>query len=183
MLFRQERIGKGGVPFDILKLKTMPGQDHSGENEAGGSEHSEASLLSKFCRKSAADELPQCINVILGNLHLVGVRPQTPITLEQRQHADPVLYEDWFWWATLNPGVVGPGQGLAHVHQGAYTESSELVKKVMRADVNYCEKASLKQDIACIATTPIPVVRGLYNMLRSKRAENGVNVENKSSTI
>lgn len=165
VFFRQGRIGKNGERFDIFKLRTIPGQDHSGQLEVGGSEHPRASLLGKIVRKAGIDELPQSINVLRRDIHFVGVRTQVPITMEQRHDADPVLFDEWSEWAKLNPGFIGPGQELAHLHPGAYTESSALISDVMRLDVIGCENASLSNDIACLARTPTSMVRGIFNML------------------
>lgn len=173
LFLRQERIGMDGKTFDIYKIRTIRGQDRSGLIEEGGSEHPHATVFAKLVRKLGIDELPQSANILLGDLHMVGIRVQTPITLQQRQDADPILFEDWNYWYERNTGVLGPGQNLAHRFEGTYSENSALIRDVMRVDIEGCEKASLGNDIKCLIQTPASLMQGAAQMIRNNIAQSG----------
>src|SRR5688500_116108 len=73
VLFRQWRAGRGGQPFEILKFRTMrPSTSHHWEPSADQERLTE---LGRFLRRWSFDELPQLINVVRGDMSLVGPRP------------------------------------------------------------------------------------------------------------
>ena len=90
-LFRQERIGQGGKPFLINKLRTMT---HEPEREAVWAEADDARVtrIGRFLRKSHLDEAPQLWNVIKGDMSLVGPRPEQGAYVEGALQADSLLY-------------------------------------------------------------------------------------------
>lgn len=88
MLFKQIRIGKNGVPFTIYKLRTIP---------------EGATVLNAwvaFLRSSKLDELPQLLNVLKGEMTLVGPRPDVPGYADLLQGDDRIIL-------TLKPGITG----------------------------------------------------------------------------
>lgn len=155
---KQQRIGKNGEPFKILKIRTLVEQDLSGIQELGGSDHPLAGRIGRIVRKLGIDEFPQIVNVLRSDLHLVGVRTQIEITREQRRDADPYLYEDWDYWARQNPGALSPGAVLAHMHNGAYSENSDLIRDVMKLEIGHCETASLGRDMDFLISCPIKLI-------------------------
>jgi lipopolysaccharide/colanic/teichoic acid biosynthesis glycosyltransferase len=161
VLLRQMRLGKQGATFSLLKLRTMAIQDYNGTCEIGGSHHPMASKLGKLVRGSGIDELPQVWNVLSGDLHMVGIRPQIPLTLEQRRSADSGLFDEWWEWAKINPGLFGNAQAYAHEVGSYHEDDPTVIPKVMRLDIKGCENASLANDIACIATAPRNVAEGI----------------------
>lgn len=126
VLFRQMRVGQGGRHFRILKFRSMR-QDQTGQGSgevAGSTLEEKRAARAKFrttganddritrigriLRKTHMDELPQVLNVLAGDMSLVGVRPDTP--------AQEVDYTPAYWIKrhTYRPGITG----LAQVHAG-----------------------------------------------------------------
>lgn len=106
-LFRQRRVGRRRKVFTILKFRTM----HKARPlEAGVNAHRTApgdpriTSLGRLLRPSHLDELPQLINVLLGDMSLVGVRPDTPM---QRSDYTRAFWEERHRFA---PGITGPAQ-------------------------------------------------------------------------
>ena len=100
-IFRQTRVGRDVVPFEILKLRTM--RDGTNSSVLGGRIDPRVTRLGMILRRTHFDELPQLVNVIRGEMTLIGPRPEVPefvafYTPEQRR----VLNE--------RPGITGPGQ-------------------------------------------------------------------------
>ncbi len=100
VLFRQQRVGRGGRRFTMLKFRTM----RSEFSDSGGftpGDLSRVTRLGKFMRKSKFDELPQLWNVLRGEMSLVGPRPEVPKWTE--------IYPDrWRKVLTVRPGITDP---------------------------------------------------------------------------
>ena len=104
-LFRQERLGQDGKVFSIYKLRTLKGaQEHDGIGQ--GPQDQRATVFGRFLRKYAIDELPQLINVLEGDMSIVGPRP---ITLAERERMKQVLAPEEFasWEASYTAGRPG----------------------------------------------------------------------------
>lgn len=98
--FRQERIGRGGLPFKIIKIRTMRAVPlvQTTVTRAGDPR---ITRLGRFFRRTRIDELPQLINVLLGQMSIVGPRPDVPGFADQLRGADRVIL-------SVRPGITGP---------------------------------------------------------------------------
>jgi lipopolysaccharide/colanic/teichoic acid biosynthesis glycosyltransferase len=160
-LFRQERIGRLGKPFWMLKLRSMRldgGDAHhraaalawfTGEPRPAGYKSSDdprVTRIGRFLRRTCLDELPQLVNVLRGEMSLVGPRPAIPYELGH--------YEPWFFIRQL----VAPGMtGLWQVSRRRDTPA----RTMMELDVRYVREATLSLDLAILARTALCVLRRL----------------------
>jgi lipopolysaccharide/colanic/teichoic acid biosynthesis glycosyltransferase len=101
VIYRQPRVGQGRVPFNIYKFRSM--RDDGSGPELTGPEDSRVTPLGRFLRRTSLDELPQLINVLRGEMTLVGPRPEG-LTLAARY---PAEYQFLF---QHRPGLTGPVQ-------------------------------------------------------------------------
>lgn len=98
--FRQTRIGKNGKPFKVFKLRTM--KNVPGFTTTVSTDHDpRITKLGRFWRKSKIDELPQLINVFLGQMSFVGPRPDVPGFADQLTGEDRIIL-------SIPPGITGP---------------------------------------------------------------------------
>jgi lipopolysaccharide/colanic/teichoic acid biosynthesis glycosyltransferase len=83
-LYRQRRIGREGRPFDVLKLRTMvDGAEHIGAGLAVDENDSRITRVGAFLRRTSLDELPNLLNVLRGEMSLIGPRPTVPVQVER----------------------------------------------------------------------------------------------------
>jgi exopolysaccharide biosynthesis polyprenyl glycosylphosphotransferase len=157
ILFRQERIGKGGKRFTVLKFRSMrPDAEARIVEVAGNNEVKDGPIfkwrqdpritrVGRFLRRSSLDELPQFWNVLVGDMSLVGPRP--PLEREVR------VYETWH----LGRLAVIPGMtGLWQVSGRSNLTFNEMVS----LDLRYVQEWSLWMDIVLILKTPFAVFGG-----------------------
>ncbi len=158
VLFRQERIGKDGVPFTIYKFRSMR-KDNAGL-KISTSRDTRITPVGRVLRKTKLDELPQLWNVLKGDMSFVGPRPEVReytdlYTPEQRQ----VLM--------VRPGVTGLASIRYRNENELLTASSDpnrtYIDEVMPAklalDLKYIPRACVSYDIKLIWETLVTVVR------------------------
>jgi len=144
-IFRQERIGLGGKPFNILKFRTM-----EVDSEPNGvprlSEQSDNRMLpvGKFLREHHLDELPQLWNVLVGDMSLVGYRPERQYFINQ------ILQEnsDYEYLYQMRPGITS----MATIYNG-YTDTMEKMLIRLQMDLEYLQKRNLWLDLKILLTT------------------------------
>lgn len=145
IIFTQERLGRGGQPFKIIKFRTMS-RDAEKDGKAKLAEENDARVtkVGWFLRKTHLDEFPQFINVLRGEISLVGPRAERPQLVEEFQQEIP------FYRARLlvKPGVTG----WAQVNYGYATNIKETAVK-LEYDLYYIEHRNLLMDIAIILRT------------------------------
>lgn len=164
VFFRQTRVGSLGRTFTFLKFRSM----HAGSDPAIHSEYikkliNEDSVwegagkkvykisddprvtrLGKFLRKTSLDELPQFLNVLSGDMSLVGPRPPIPYEMES--------YELWHWRRVMEakPGLTGLWQVSGR--------STKSYNEMVRLDIRYMDRRSLWLDLKIIFLTPLAML-------------------------
>jgi lipopolysaccharide/colanic/teichoic acid biosynthesis glycosyltransferase len=140
ILFWQRRIGLGGHPFQLYKIRTL----HLAVDQAGRllPEDQRSSWIGRLLRQSRVDELPQLLSVLVGDMALIGPRPLLP----QDQPADPTVR------LTVRPGITG----WAQVNGGSLLTPEE--KEVL--DAWYVRHASPWLDLRIAAMTLFSLLRG-----------------------
>jgi Undecaprenyl-phosphate galactose phosphotransferase WbaP len=157
VFYRQERMGAGGEPFDVLKFRSMYSDAESRldevleENPERRKEYETYHKLSddprvtpvgKFLRRYSLDELPQLLNVLWGDMSLVGPRAYMPAERSKMKELDPVVLK-------CAPGVTGLWQ-VSGRNNLSFEERVDL-------DVHYVQNWSLALDFYLLART-VPVV-------------------------
>jgi lipopolysaccharide/colanic/teichoic acid biosynthesis glycosyltransferase len=105
-IYRQRRIGRDGQPFDVLKLRTMvDGAEHLGAGLAVNQDDPRITRVGTLLRRTSIDELPNLVNVLRGDMSLVGPRPTIPIQVQQyteRQRGRLAVRPGITGWAQVN---------------------------------------------------------------------------------
>jgi lipopolysaccharide/colanic/teichoic acid biosynthesis glycosyltransferase len=105
-IYRQHRIGKDGAPFDVLKLRTMvSGAETMGAGLAVDDGDSRITRVGALLRRTSIDELPNLVNVLRGEMSVIGPRPTVPVQVAQytdRQRGRLALKPGITGWAQVN---------------------------------------------------------------------------------
>jgi len=149
--FFQVRIGKNGKPFCIYKLRTMKGVPPVNDPLLSCEETVRITKLGAFLRKYRIDEFPQFLNVLKGDMSIVGPRP------ERQQFLDNIIKEipNYAQLQALKPGITSLGQ----IRFG-YADTFAQMKIRARYDLVYLDNLSLWTDIKIILYTIVVVVKG-----------------------
>ena len=105
-IYRQRRVGKDGKPFDVLKLRTMvTGAEHMGAGLAVSEGDTRITRVGRLLRRTSLDEVPNLVNVLRGDMAIVGPRPTVPIQVDrytQRQRGRLSVKPGITGWAQVN---------------------------------------------------------------------------------
>jgi lipopolysaccharide/colanic/teichoic acid biosynthesis glycosyltransferase len=105
-IYRQRRIGRDGHPFDVIKLRTMvDGAEHIGAGLAVNENDARITRAGALLRRTSLDELPNLLNVLRGEMSLIGPRPTVPVQVEQytpRQRGRLAVKPGITGWAQVN---------------------------------------------------------------------------------
>ena len=149
-LFVQERVGKNGELFSLLKLRTMNHSVDEGETVSFRTAKNDGRItaLGKLLRKSSLDELPQIFNVLAGHMSLVGPRPDV---VEMKP-----LYsiDEWDKRCSVCPGITGLAQ--------ATIRSSGTQNERTRLDLEYVDRLSFSLDIWILIMTISKVAKSKH---------------------
>ncbi|MGW1616258.1 sugar transferase [Streptomyces sp. NPDC002285] len=149
VVFRQERIGKDGRPFTMLKLRThRPASDHEAATRWSVANEQDMSTFCHFLRRTSLDELLQLWNVFRGDMSLVGPRPERPFFVAKFSQAHPGYPARH----RMRTGITG----LAQIH-GLRGDTS--IEDRCRYDNAYIDNWSLWQDVCILLRTAAQFVR------------------------
>jgi len=145
VFFRQERVGQFGRPFRIYKFRTMVTDAERLGAQVTTGDDPRITGLGRFLRKYKIDELPQLINVIIGDMSLVGPRPEVPRYVE-------AFHEDYKDILTVKPGITDFAS-LEYKDENELLKSAEnpeeqYLKEILPAKIAYYRKYLREQSIA-----------------------------------
>jgi lipopolysaccharide/colanic/teichoic acid biosynthesis glycosyltransferase len=145
LFYRQVRSGRAGEPFFVVKFRTMrPDAEKDGKPRWAKKDDDRVTRVGKVLRKTRLDELPQIINVLRGEMHIVGPRPERPEFIAELEEKIP-FYRTRL---TVKPGLTGWAQ--IHYKYGNSVEDA-LVK--LQYDLYYIRNRSLWLDFYIVFKT------------------------------
>jgi lipopolysaccharide/colanic/teichoic acid biosynthesis glycosyltransferase len=157
VFYRARRAGRGGTPFSMLKLRTMVNDaDRLGAPITVGGD-ARVTSIGAFLRRTKIDELPQLINVLIGDMSLVGPRPEDWGIVQRHYTAEQQRLLD------VRPGIACPGQIYYYLHQAHEVPPSgtdperfyveQQLSTKLAYDLYYVHHASLVLDARVIVQT------------------------------
>jgi lipopolysaccharide/colanic/teichoic acid biosynthesis glycosyltransferase len=148
VLYRQRRVGKDGVDFHLLKLRTMVvGAEHRGAGYAVDIGDSRITRVGRILRMTSVDELPQFWNVLRGEMSLIGPRPTLRYQVDKYTERQRKRL-------AVRPGLTG----WAQIHGRATLPWAERIE----LDVWYVENRSPRVDLAILLRTPLAMFGDTY---------------------
>lgn len=144
LFYRQERVGKNGRPFNIIKLRTMVIDAEKNGAQWAQKNDARITVFGKFLRRSRIDEIPQVLNVLKGDMSIIGPRPERPYFVNELSQIIP-FYETRH---IIKPGLTGWAQ--IQTRYGSSIEDS-LIK--LQYDLFYIKHRSIFLDINIIVKT------------------------------
>jgi exopolysaccharide biosynthesis polyprenyl glycosylphosphotransferase len=150
IFFLQERIGLNNKPFQIIKFRTMYVNSEANGPQLSSSNDSRITPIGRFMRKTRLDEFPQFINVILGQMSLVGPRPERQFYIDQIVQHEP----QYVLLNRVRPGITSWGQ----VKYG-YAENVEQMLDRMKYDLLYINNRSVALDLKILFYTVAIVIK------------------------
>jgi exopolysaccharide biosynthesis polyprenyl glycosylphosphotransferase len=150
IFFLQERVGKNGTPFQIIKFRTMlVNAEHNGP-QLSSTNDSRITPIGKFLRKTRIDEFPQFVNVLKGDMSLVGPRPERQFYIDQIIEKEP----HYLQLTSVRPGITSWGQ----VKFGYAENVNEMIRR-MKYDLLYLKNRSLSLDFKIMFYTLITILK------------------------
>ena len=151
IFFKQERVGKNGIPFQIIKFRTMIQDAEKAGPQLSSSNDPRITKIGKTMRKMRFDELPQFWNVLIGEMSLVGPRPERQFFIDKIAAREPQFLQ----LTKVKPGITSWGQ----VKFG-YAENVEEMLQRMKYDLLYLKNMSIALDLKILLYTVIIVFKG-----------------------
>lgn len=152
LLFKQERVGKNGIPFLIYKFRSMKiDSEKDGNPKLAQYNDIRETILGGFMRRHHLDEIPQFWNVLKGDMSIVGPRPERQFYINQILKVNSKYIELY----QIRPGLTS----YATLHNG-YTDTLEKMLRRLDMDLYYMEHQSFLFDLKIITETVIRVFIG-----------------------
>ena len=152
VLFVQERLGRRGKPFSLLKFRTMhPVTDE--RSQWRGDNANRVTRVGRLLSRCRLDELPQLVNLLRGDMDLVGPRPHPVSNVEQFQFKEKI--ECYALRLLVRPGITGWAQV-----RYKYADNLEEEREKMRYDLYYIKHRSVKLDVRIVLSTLRAVMHG-----------------------
>ncbi len=162
ILFKQVRVGLMGKRFTMLKFRSMRVNTRSDTGWSAGVDDRKT-WIGNFLRKTSIDELPQLFNVLMGDMSLVGPRPEVPHYVKHFKDIIPLYMVKHY----VKPGITG----LAQV-RGLRGDTS--IEDRIHADIEYIENWTLGMDIAIMLKTPFKMFNKQERYVQSGQTEENV---------
>jgi len=149
VFFKQERVGRNGVPFTMIKYRTMreDGNDFSPTQKDDG----RVTKFGAFLRAMRIDEIPQVVNILKGEMSFIGPRPERPDLAAELARAIPYYQQRHL----LKPGVTGWDQVCGEYHSPSISDT----QKKLQYDLYYLKHISFTLDISILSKTIMTVAR------------------------
>jgi lipopolysaccharide/colanic/teichoic acid biosynthesis glycosyltransferase len=166
ILYRARRVGRGGTEFELYKFRTMHVTRETGARITAPAD-ARVFRVGRWLRASKLDELPQLVNVLKGDMAIIGPRPEDPEIVRRCYGRDG--------WVTLSvaPGLASPGSIYNYTHGDRYLEGDSELAYVERLlpvklalDRVYVEHASFGYDLRLIGRTLFVLVARLFGRRR-----------------
>ena len=151
VFYRQERIGKHGKPFNMLKFRSMYVDSESAGPQLSKDNDPRITPWGRFMRKTRLDEIPQFFTVLKGDMSIVGYRPERQFYIDQIVQRVP----HYLMLLKIKPGITSWGE----VKFGYASNVDEMVER-LKYDILYIENMNLALDIKILIYTVLIVVQG-----------------------
>ena len=151
LFYKQERIGRYGKPFKIIKFRSMHVDAETNGPELSSKNDPRVTRFGQFMRKHRLDEIPNFLNVLRGEMSLVGPRPERKYYIDKITQQAP----HYTHLQKVKPGITSWGQ----VKYG-YAENVEQMVRRLRYDILYVENMSLFVDFKILFYTILTIFRG-----------------------
>lgn len=169
VLYLAKRAGRGGKPFKMFKFRTMRLDSDKG-SPITAPDDDRIFPFGRFLRGTKIDELPQLVNILRGDMSLVGPRPEDPRIVDE--HYDAEMMKS----LAVRPGITSPGT-LLYMRRfreavrnedvtGSYV--SGILREKLQADIRYIDEQSVLKDIGLILRTACAIVA---SVIRSRGRE------------
>jgi lipopolysaccharide/colanic/teichoic acid biosynthesis glycosyltransferase len=136
LFYSQRRVGKGNIEFRIFKLRTMQGKHQ--DAKFATEENARITQMGRFMRDIHIDELPQILNVLIGDMSLIGPRPEQPEFF--KNYAQSI--QGFTIRQSVRPGI----SGLAQLRYG-YTDTPVGARRKLKWDLEYIRHQGFKMEI------------------------------------